>query len=200
MNLYIEEGDSILTLHGSYKYNGGYGLFYDAPLTNLYIGRELEFETERNYGFSPFFNKSIHTITISKKPKNDLYFGGGSKFITILYIDNASYNPYSEVVQQYRLSENSTVRYFKTPGSDSFFDNVNCIKVPLGEITSGYHSISVALNDSLIGKHIVEAGGMLNDATVKIDGKYIQATADGVYRLDSLKYWNRLSCNTPVCI
>ncbi len=190
-NLYIEDGDSILTLHGQRSggyYTEGTGLFNSAPLQNLYIGRELEFETERNYGYSPFYSKDIDTITISKKPKRYLRFGGGSKFITILYIDNYSYNPsYSEVVPQYQISENTTVRYFKTPYSESFFDNINCIKVPLGEITSDYHSISVTLNDSLIGKHIVKAGGMLKDATVEIDGNFIQATANDVYCLDGLK-------------
>ena len=186
-NLYIEDGDSILTLHGLRSYTEGTGLFNSAPLQNLYIGRELEFETERYYGYSPFYSKDIDTITISKKPKRNLRFGGGSKFITILYIDNYSYNPYSEVVPQYQISENTTVRYFKTPYSESFFDNINCIKVPLGEITSDYHSISVTLNDSLIGKHIVKAGGMLKDATVEIDGNFIQATANDIYCLDGLK-------------
>ena len=203
-NLYIEDGDSILTLHG--QRSGGYntegtGLFHSAPLKNLYIGRELEFESERNYGYSPFYSKDIDTITISKKPKRNLRFGGGSKFITILYIDNYSYNPYSEVVPQYQLSENTTVRYFKTPYSESFFDNINCIKVPLGEITSDYHSISVTLNDSLIervriivkdentgtGDRVPSGGNVSRDGTVKINGHYIDRNTDDVYCLDGLK-------------
>ena len=203
-NIYIEDGDSILTLHG--QRSGGYntegtGLFNSAPLKNLYIGRELEFESERNYGYSPFYSKDIDTITISKKPKRNLRFGGGSKFITILYIDNYSYNPYSEVVPQYQLSENTTVRYFKTPYSESFFDNINCIKVPLGEITSDYHSISVTLNDSLIervriivkdentgtGDRVPSGGNVSRDGTVKINGHYIDRNTDDVYCLDGLK-------------
>ena len=194
-NLYIEDGDSILTLHGqrSSGYNTeGTGLFYSAPLKKLHIRRKLEFEDTRLYGYSPFYNKDIDTIIVSKKPNHSLQFGGGSRLITILYIDPSYY----DYAIPDNISWNATVHYFKTPGSESFFNNLKCIKVPLGEITSDYYSISVALNDSLIGKHIVKAGGMLNDATVKIDGKYIQATADNVYRLDGLKIGN----NYPVTL
>lgn len=194
-NLYIEEGDnSILTLHGNGYYYGeeGTGLFYSAPLKKLHIRRKLEFEDTRLYGYSPFYNKDIDTIIVSKKPNHSLQFGGGSRLITILYIDPSYY----DYAIPDNISWNATVHYFKTPGSESFFNNLKCIKVPLGEITSDYYSISVALNDSLIGKHIVKAGGMLNDATVKIDGKYIQATADNVYRLDGLKIGN----NYPVTL
>ena len=66
----IEDGTKTLSLgynkyeSDSYNYTGK-GLFYDCPLENLYLGRNLAYETSKSYGYSPFYYKSkLKTITI----------------------------------------------------------------------------------------------------------------------------------------
>ena len=60
--LRIEDGEGTLSL----GYNGGYeGLFYDCPLEILYLGRTLSYNTDFDYGYSPFYNKTTLTsVTI----------------------------------------------------------------------------------------------------------------------------------------
>ena len=57
--LIIEDGEETLTL-GNYTANNttGKGLFYDCPLTKLYLGRNLKYESGQNYGYSPFYNQT----------------------------------------------------------------------------------------------------------------------------------------------
>ena len=60
----IEDGESALHLEYSTKEREsgiGGGLFWFAPLKNLYIGRNLSYETGISYGYSPFYN--ISTLT-----------------------------------------------------------------------------------------------------------------------------------------
>ena len=59
--LIIEDGSETLTL-GSNSSNQG--LFYDCPLENLYLGRNLSYNTASNYGYSPFRNQ-LKLATVS---------------------------------------------------------------------------------------------------------------------------------------
>ena len=69
-NLRFEDGEQTLSLgYGSIglDQNVGRGLFYDCPLETLYLGRNLSlsYYTIRNYGYSPFYNKtSLTSVTI----------------------------------------------------------------------------------------------------------------------------------------
>lgn len=61
--LNIEDGYETLSL-GCNIYDGsgsGEGLFYNCPLETLYLGRNIEYETGYNYGYSPFYG--IETLT-----------------------------------------------------------------------------------------------------------------------------------------
>ncbi|MBO5888215.1 MAG: leucine-rich repeat domain-containing protein [Bacteroidaceae bacterium] len=55
----VEDGAETLTLGAA----GGYskGLFRDSPIKNLYIGRNLEYNTTSDYGYSPFY--ALRTLT-----------------------------------------------------------------------------------------------------------------------------------------
>ena len=59
--LRIEDGESTLSL-GYNTYNSSNttskGLFYDCPLETLYLGRDLSYNTDASYGYSPFYNKT----------------------------------------------------------------------------------------------------------------------------------------------
>ena len=67
--LTIEDGSEILSL-GCNVQEGvgkvGQGLFNACPLEKVYIGRTLSYNTNQNYGYSPFYNKSTITdLTLS---------------------------------------------------------------------------------------------------------------------------------------
>ena len=60
----FEDGDSTLCL-GSNNDNRGGDLFKDCPLGALYLGRDLSYNTDKSYGYSPFYNKkTIETLII----------------------------------------------------------------------------------------------------------------------------------------
>ena len=60
-DLRFEDGEGELSLGYHTYYNTGYGkgLFYDCPLETLYLGRDLSYNTGYNYGYSPFYEKTI---------------------------------------------------------------------------------------------------------------------------------------------
>ena len=67
--LTIQDGTSTLSL--GYNYNSssssyvGQGLFYDAPLESVYLGRNLSYNTSKSCGYSPFSGKrTIKEFTI----------------------------------------------------------------------------------------------------------------------------------------
>ena len=54
----IEDGSTTLSL----GYNGSsQGLFYDCPLEEVYLGRNLSYSSGSSYGYSPFYNKDALT-------------------------------------------------------------------------------------------------------------------------------------------
>ena len=63
-NMILAEGRSDLTL-GS---KGSSPLFADCPLDSVYIGRNISYETSKNYGYSPFYrNTSLRSVVITDK-------------------------------------------------------------------------------------------------------------------------------------
>ena len=67
--LTIEDGSESLSLGCNVQERVGkvgQGLFNDCPLEKVYIGRNLSYNTNQNYGYSPFYNKSTITeLTLS---------------------------------------------------------------------------------------------------------------------------------------
>ena len=60
-DLRIEDGETTLSL----GYNSNKGLFYDFPLESLYLGRNIQYKTGYDYGYSPFCkNKTLKSVTI----------------------------------------------------------------------------------------------------------------------------------------
>ena len=61
-SLTIEDGDSELKL----GYNGSNeGLFYDCPIETLYLGRNLSYNTNSSFGYSPFYSiNKLKSVTI----------------------------------------------------------------------------------------------------------------------------------------
>ena len=66
----FEDGNDPLFL--GYNYDGEYyegkGLFVDCPLETIYLGRNLDYNASRRYGYSPFYNKkSLCSIMTGEK-------------------------------------------------------------------------------------------------------------------------------------
>ena len=61
-DLRIEDGETTLSLGYNYYEQG---LFYDCPLESLYLGRNLDYNTSSDRGYSPFYNKkTLKSVTI----------------------------------------------------------------------------------------------------------------------------------------
>ena len=63
----IEDGNTTLSLGYNYYYSSstGQGLFYDCPLEEVYLGRNLSYNSGSSYGYSPFCYKDALTkVTI----------------------------------------------------------------------------------------------------------------------------------------
>ena len=63
----IEDGSTTLSMGYNYDsmYNVGEGLFYDCPLKEVYLGRNLSYIAGEGYGYSPFYNKTkLKDLTI----------------------------------------------------------------------------------------------------------------------------------------
>lgn len=202
--IYFEDGESVLSLGaqsiGSY-YSSGKGLFYDCKqLRKAYIGRELDFETDKQYGYSPFYGMNIDTLIISKKQSRNLRLGSINKQATLLYMDN----DYSKVLPA-GLQENCTLHYFNAPHNSPYYKDVagylknelscNAQMVPLGNISAGFYSLEVTLNDTLL-KHEVRNRVPVTTGPnkkpilrryVKINGDTIKTNAAGVYKCENLE-------------
>ena len=91
-SLILEEGEEELSL--GYNYYSSYlgkGLFYDCPLENVYIGRNLSYYSSSSSGYSPFYNKTMLTeltIVNSVTSINDYLFSGCSG-LSEIYIPNS---------------------------------------------------------------------------------------------------------------
>ncbi|MBQ3244268.1 MAG: leucine-rich repeat domain-containing protein [Bacteroidaceae bacterium] len=200
-NLHIKEGEGKLLL--GYQYYGnpytqtkGKGLFYDCPLETVFIGKELDFKRDYATGYTPFRLKNIDTITISKPQQMNLEFGNNSKHITLLFID---YNSYYRVIPT-NLTQNSSLYYFNHPINNSNYKNateylkksLNCKAkmVMLGDVQTDYHSISVALNDTLIIPENIALSTAPNNIifrAVNINGEDIIPDNDGKYLSSNLQ-------------
>ena len=200
-NLHIKEGEGKLLL--GYQYYGnpytqtkGKGLFYDCPLETVFIGKELDFKRDYATGHTPFYFKNIDTITISKPQQMNLEFGNNSKHITLLFID---YNSYYRVIPT-NLTQNSSLYYFNHPINNSNYKNateylkksLNCKAkmVMLGDVQTDYHSISVALNDTLIIPENIALSTAPNNIifrAVNINGENIIPDNDGKYLSSNLQ-------------
>ena len=66
----MDDRDKVLNLGSNRKNNYDYGnpLFSDCPLDSVYIGGNISYNTNSNYGYSPFYrNTSLRTVVITDK-------------------------------------------------------------------------------------------------------------------------------------
>ncbi|MBR2459302.1 MAG: leucine-rich repeat domain-containing protein [Bacteroidaceae bacterium] len=86
----IEDGLNALSIEPPY-YTTNQGMFYDAPLETLYLGRTLNYDTSSSSGYSPFHAKNtLSSITIGENVTliGAFAFNGCSK-VTSITIPNS---------------------------------------------------------------------------------------------------------------
>ena len=81
----FEDGESSLSLG---RNTNNKGMFYDCPLETLYLGRDLSYNTDYDYGYSPFYNKkTLTSVTIGNSVtsigKEAFYYCTGLKSVTL---------------------------------------------------------------------------------------------------------------------
>ena len=92
-NVIIEDGETVLSLGYNYhttsdKYEGE-SLFYDCPLTNVYLGRNLGYYTGRDYGYSLFYEKYLESLIVGPDVTTiDDYSFNGCSGISSLRIED----------------------------------------------------------------------------------------------------------------
>ena len=204
---YFMDGEQTLSLgYNEYKYSSnGEGLFYDCEqLRKVYIGRVLYFETNKSYGYSPFYQKDVDTLIISRKQSKNLRFNTIHKQATLLYIDS----DYSKVIPN-NIQESCTLHYFNMPyptSNNKYKDITNYLTTglgckakmePFGDIQAGFESLTVTLNDTLIIPFIVSPStnpNVVRYNAVRINESYITPDSANVYECKDLK----IGTNYPV--
>ena len=116
----------------NYYYNNsstGQGLFYDCPLEEVYLGRNLSYESGKSYGYSPFYNKDALTnVTIGNEvtqiSENAFYSCDNIHSLTIssgvLSIGNDAFSTPEKVIW---LTNTTPTGYTNAKGSINYAAN-----------------------------------------------------------------------------
>ena len=134
------------------------GLFFDCPLETLYLGRNLDYNTDGYYGCSPFYNNgTLESVTIGEYVTYiGSYAFSGTNVASLELpggVSSVGYNAFSEVTS--KLTCNAT-----TPPSVDGLRNVAVVYVPEG-CKSAYKSV-----DPWASRVIVDGSGVAVDVTV----------------------------------
>lgn len=137
-NVIIEDRTTTLTLgsNGSSSSSSATSstnpLFYSCPLDSVYIGGKIKYNTERNYGFSPFFrNTSLRTVVVTDRETMvyDNEFYGCSGLTDVVIGDGVT------SIGNWAFSGCSSLTNFafgnsvKTIGEEAFSDCTNMVKL-----------------------------------------------------------------------
>ena len=107
------------------KYGTGTPLFSDCPLDSIYIGRNIDYNTDQKHGYSPFYrNTSLRAVKITDREteisENEFY--GCSNLQHIIFGDGVT------TIGNWAFSGCSSLKYFafgtqvKTIGQEAFSD------------------------------------------------------------------------------
>lgn len=107
------------------KYGTGTPLFSDCPLDSVYIGRNIDYNTDQKHGYSPFYrNTSLRAVKITDREteisENEFY--GCSNLQHIIFGDGVT------TIGNWAFSGCSSLKYFafgtqvKTIGQEAFSD------------------------------------------------------------------------------
>lgn len=161
--LTIEDGEETLSLgyHGS-----GKGLFYDCPLENLYLGRNLYYDTVSKQGNSPFFKiTTLKSLTIG----NSVTTIRHSEFNGCTGLSNVNLGNSLELIDDYAFSGCTGLTTLSIPNSviiiedRAFYDCTGLETVIIGDSVTSignfvFHGCS-SLTSLHIGNSVSTIGG-----------------------------------------
>lgn len=123
-NIKVSDCSAVLNL-GS---NGSSPLFSDCPLDSVYIGRNITYNTNSTYGYSPFYrNTTLRSVVITDKETEI----SPNEFYGCTNLRNVSVGDSVAVISDYAFSGCSSLEYFsfgssvKSIGKEAFSDCTN---------------------------------------------------------------------------
>ena len=140
-NLHIEDGTKALSLGCGLKANYGSSTFVSSPLDTIYIGRDIEYNTGQNYGYSPFYQKTtLKTVILGDNVKNigSEFFYGCSNLVNIKMGKNLQKIGSSAFYACGKLSSIEIPNSVTSIGGYAFY---NCSGLTSVTISSGVTSI-----------------------------------------------------------
>ena len=127
----IEDRETVLNLGSNLRYRDKYNydysnpLFSDCPLETVYIGGNINYNTDSSYGYSPFYrNTTLQTVTITDKETEI----SENEFYGCTSLKNVSIGDGVESIGNWAFSGCSSLEYFafgtalKTIGKEAFSD------------------------------------------------------------------------------
>lgn len=137
-NIIMEDGDEPLTLgYGSDSgdnQKAGKGLFYDCPLTSVYVGRTLSYSSYTRNGYSPFaYIKSLKTFQMGEKvvTLNSQYIRGCTGIEKLSVPDNVASIELSALYGCSGLKRVSLSPNLKTIGNFVFYGCTSLTKMTI---------------------------------------------------------------------
>lgn len=170
--LIIEDGKETLSLGCNKYYYSSYtgeGLFYDCPLEKLYLGRNLNYDSSKMFGYSPFYNKSIKSVTFGSAilsiDKNLM-----STAIKTIWLTNTPPTgyKYAEGIVNYVLNDLYTELIDKTvyPYLSSVFEVDGVVYVPVSPSERTCDALDCTYENNIdsinIGKTVLFKGIAMN--------------------------------------
>ena len=139
-DLRIEDGETILSLK---YYSNNESLFYDCPLESLYLGRNIQYITEYDYGHSPFSrNETLKSVTIG----NSVTSIGGHAFYKCIGLTNVVIGNSVTSIGNYAFEDCDSLTSIRllgetppTVGSNNFTNNQylnTIVYVPKGTLAT----------------------------------------------------------------
>ncbi len=134
-NIIFMDSDKELKLGANYsgdKYVNGTPLFSDCPLDSVYIGRNIDYNTTKRYGFSPFYsNTSLRAVKITdlETEISDNEFYGCTNLQRVVIGDGLT------IIGNWAFSGCSSLKYFAfgtqvaTIGQEAFSDCTAIVEV-----------------------------------------------------------------------
>lgn len=175
--LILEDGESEINIGVDYKSSNssyiGRGLFSDCPLENIYLGRNLSYQSSQACGYSPFYGLSkLTNVAIGEKvtvlPENVFYSCIGLKSIIVpSNVQTIQDKAFTDCINLSELIiEESAFPLMIGHGffDDSMFKNSNLEGINLGRnLSYSTYSVSQAPFYGQSNLTTVEIGSMVTD-------------------------------------